>query len=387
MNLLFAKQRIIESFPAADPRRATKMDNRTTSETRVEWGFMITLLVIVSLAFAVLIEPFFGAIVWGVVVAVLFRPVYERLLGYLPGRTNLAAVITLILILLLVVVPAILLGMALAQEAASIYLRIQEGELDFSAVFETFEKSLPHWMQVQLAAYGYGDFASIRAEIEQSISAILEFLVTQLLSVGQGAFQFMLGLGVMLYLTFFLLRDGRALSERIEQMVPLAEDKRRILIEKFLVVIRATIKGSLIIAIIQGSLGGLVFWALDIRGALLWAVLMGIFSLIPAIGTGFVWVPVALYLFISGDVWQAVVLILCGVFVISMVDNLVRPTLVGRDTRMPDYVVLISTLGGLQLFGINGIVIGPLVAALFIAIWSIFSDMQQGQVEQEKAAE
>ena len=363
------------------------MDNRTTSETRVEWGFMITLLVIVSLAFAVLIEPFFGAIVWGVVVAVLFRPVYERLLGYLPGRTNLAAVITLILILLLVVVPAILLGMALAQEAASIYLRIQEGELDFSAVFETFEKSLPHWMQVQLAAYGYGDFASIRAEIEQSISAILEFLVTQLLSVGQGAFQFMLGLGVMLYLTFFLLRDGRALSERIEQMVPLAEDKRRILIEKFLVVIRATIKGSLIIAIIQGSLGGLVFWALDIRGALLWAVLMGIFSLIPAIGTGFVWVPVALYLFISGDVWQAVVLILCGVFVISMVDNLVRPTLVGRDTRMPDYVVLISTLGGLQLFGINGIVIGPLVAALFIAIWSIFSDMQQGQVEQEKAAE
>jgi predicted PurR-regulated permease PerM len=170
-------------------------------------------------------------------------------------------------------------------------------------------------------------------------------------------------------------------------MVPLGEEKRRILMEKFLVVIRATIKGSLIIAIIQGSLGGLVFWALDIRGALLWAVLMGIFSLIPAIGTGFVWVPVALYLFITGDVWQAVVLVLCGVFVISMVDNLVRPILVGRDTRMPDYVVLISTLGGLQLFGINGIVIGPLVAALFIAIWSIFSDMQQGQVEPEKVSE
>ncbi|MEH6660162.1 MAG: AI-2E family transporter [Parasphingorhabdus sp.] len=363
------------------------MDNRTVSEKRVEWGFMITLLVIVSLAFAVLIEPFFGAIVWGVVVAVLFRPVYERLLGYLPGRNNLAAVITLILILLLVIVPAILLGMALAQEAASIYLRIQEGEIDFGAVFEAFENSLPEWVQNQLAAYGYGDFDSIRAEIEQSISAILEFLVTQLLSVGQGAFQFMLGLGVMLYLTFFLLRDGRALSDRIEQMVPLGEEKRRILMEKFLVVIRATIKGSLIIAIIQGSLGGLVFWALDIRGALLWAVLMGIFSLIPAIGTGFVWVPVALYLFITGAVWQAVVLVLCGVFVISMVDNLVRPTLVGRDTRMPDYVVLISTLGGLQLFGINGIVIGPLVAALFIAIWSIFSDMQQGQVEQEKASE
>ena len=102
---------------------------------------------------------------------------------------------------------------------------------------------------------------------------------------------------------------------------------------------------------------------------------MGVSSLIPAIGTGFIWVPVALYLLVTGDVTQGVILILCGVFVISMVDNVVRPILVGRDTRMPDYVVLITTLGGLQLFGINGIIIGPLVAALFIAIWSIFSDM------------
>ena len=353
------------------------MDNREIVSKRVEWGFLITLLVIVSLAFAVLVEPFFGAIVWGVVVAVLFRPVYERLLGLLPGRSNLVAAITLVLILLLVVVPTILLGIALAQEAASIYLRIQAGDIDFGAVFEAFERSLPDWIRVQLAAYGYNDFAGIRAEIEQSISAILEFLVTRLLSVGQGAFEFLLGLGVMMYLTFFLLRDGRALAERIEQIIPLGEAKRQILMEKFLIVIRATIKGSLIIAILQGSLGGLVFWALDIRGALLWAVLMGIFSLIPAIGTGFVWVPVAVFLIITGAVWQGIVLILCGVFLISMVDNIVRPILVGRDTRMPDYVVLISTLGGLQLFGINGIVIGPLVAALFIAIWGIFSEMHR----------
>ncbi|WP_373491109.1 AI-2E family transporter [Parasphingorhabdus sp.] len=363
------------------------MDKRIVSSRRVEWGFLITLLVVISLAFSVLIEPFFGAIVWAVVVAVLFRPVYEGLLGYLPGRTNLVAGITLVLILLLVVVPTILLGMALAQEAASIYLRIQDGDIDFDAAFVAFEKSLPGWMQAQLAAYGYGDLDSIRAQIEQSISAILEFLVTQLLSVGQGAFQFMLGLGVMLYLTFFLLRDGRALTDRIEEMIPLGVEKRQILLDKFLVVIRATIKGSLIIAIIQGTLGGLVFWALDIRGALLWAVLMGIFSLIPAIGTGFVWVPVAVFLLVTGDVWQAIVLMLCGIFVISMVDNLVRPILVGRDTRMPDYVVLISTLGGLQLFGINGIVIGPLVAALFIAIWSIFSEMHRETMTSGEASE
>lgn len=361
-----------------------KMDNRATSKKRVEWGFILTLLVVVSLAFAFIIEPFFGAIIWAVVVAVLFRPVYERLLGYLPGRTNLVTVITLLLIVLLVVVPTILLGFALAQEAASIYQRLQAGDVDLDAVFNAFEKSLPHWMQSQLAAYGYGDIASVRAEVEQYISAILEFLLAQLLSVGQGAFQFMLGLGVMLYLAFFLLRDGPALTDRIGEMIPLEESKRHILMERFLAVIRATIKGSLVIAVIQGALGGLVFWALDIRGALLWAVLMGVSSLIPAIGTGFVWVPVALFLLATGSVTEAIILILCGVFVISMVDNVVRPILVGRDTRMPDYVVLITTLGGLQLFGINGIIIGPLVAALFIAIWSIFSDMHDVHDGREK---
>ncbi|OAO04123.1 AI-2E family transporter [Parasphingorhabdus sp.] len=362
------------------------MDNPAQARTRIEWGFLIALLVTISLAFAALIKPFFGAIVWAVVVTVLFRPVYDRLLNKLSGRANRAAAVTLILILLLVVVPTILLAMALFQEAGSIYLRIQDGEIDFGSVFQTFEKSLPGWLQAQLTAFGYGDLASIRAQFEESISAILEFVITQLFTASQGIFQFLLALGVMLYLTFFLLRDGHDLINRIRQIVPLADEKRQILMEKFLIVIRATIKGSLIIAIMQGTLGGLVFWALDIRGALLWAVLMGLFSLVPAIGTGFVWVPVAIYLLVAGHLWQGIVLILCGVFVISMIDNLVRPILVGRDTRMPDYVVLISTLGGLQLFGINGIVIGPLVAALFIAIWGIFSEMHQAQ-EQVIASE
>ena len=252
------------------------MDNRGTSKSRIEWGFILTLLVVISFAFALIIEPFFGAIVWAVVVAVLFRPVYDRLLGAFPGRTNLVTVTTLVLILLLVIVPAILLGFAMVQEATGIYQRIQAGDIDFDAVFGRFERSLPHWMQVQLAAYGYGDFASIRAEVEQYVSAILEFLLGQIHSVGQGAFQFMLGLGVMLYLTFFLLRDGPALNDRIGEMIPLEESKRHILMERFLAVIRATIKGSLVIAVIQGTLGGLVFWALDIRGALLWGVVMGV---------------------------------------------------------------------------------------------------------------
>ncbi|MEW4468552.1 AI-2E family transporter [Parasphingorhabdus sp. JC815] len=345
----------------------------------IERLFVLALLIIISLAFALLIEPFFGAILWGVVVAVLFQPVYDNILNVLPSRRNFAAFLTLILVILLVIVPAILLGIALVEEATSAYNSIQAGEIDFGGFFVDFQERMPDWLKNQLAGLGYGDLTTFRPRIEEAIGNSLEFLISRAFSVGQGAFRFLLALGVMLYLTFFLLRDGRGLAAQIENLVPLSESRSSILAEKFFVVIIATIKGSFVIALLQGTVGGLIFWALDIRGALLWAVLMAACSLIPAIGTGFVWVPVAIYLLVTGSIWQGIVLIVTGIFIISMIDNLVRPMLVGRDTRMPDYVVLISTLGGLQLFGFNGIVIGPLLAALFIAVWQIFAEMNKAE--------
>lgn len=177
----------------------------------------------------------------------------------------------------------------------------------------------------------------------------------------------------MLYLCFFLLRDGREIVAKVEHAIPLLPEYRRALFDKFAAVVRATIKGSLVVAVLQGMIGGLIVWALGIGGALLWGVLMGAFSLLPAIGTGIVWVPMALYLLATGAIWQGIALALCGFFIISSVDNVVKPILVGRDTQMPDYVVLISTFGGLELFGFNGLVVGPVIAAMFIATWEIFS--------------
>ncbi len=351
----------------------------------IERLFLIALLVIITLAFAWLIEPFFGAIVWGVVVAVLFHPVFVWIHGVMPKRANSAAFLTLLLVIMLVIVPAIMLGSALVEEASNVYSRIRAGEIDFEQIILSVQNSLPVWLQNQVTAWGYGDIEAVRPRIEEAVAGSLEFVISQAFSVGQGAFRFLLALGVMLYLTFFLLRDGAQLGQRIEEIIPLSKKRAEILANKFFVVIRATIKGSFVVAILQGTIGGLIFWALDIQGALLWAVFMGILSLIPAIGTGFVWVPVAAYLLVTGDIWQGVVLTIAGVFIISMVDNLVRPILVGRDTRMPDYVVLISTLGGLQMFGFNGIVIGPLLAALFIAIWTIIAELNKDDLEQVEA--
>jgi predicted PurR-regulated permease PerM len=139
------------------------------------------------------------------------------------------------------------------------------------------------------------------------------------------------------------------------------------------VVIRATVKGSILVAMAQGALGGVIFWILGINAALLWAVLMAFLSLLPAVGAGLVWMPVALYLLATGSFIQGAILIAYGFLVIGLVDNLLRPMLVGKDTKLPDYVVLISTLGGIEAFGLNGFVIGPVIAAMFIAVWDIFS--------------
>lgn len=350
---------------------------------RVEDGFFIALVLVVSVAFAMIVQPYFAAILWGVIAAILFAPVHRRLLALMPRRQNGAALLTLLLIVAMVIIPAILLTMALVQEASVFYVRLQSGEIDFAALFEQLRASMPPWVDRWLERFGLDDFDGARQQLRDSLAESFRFLATQAVVIGQGAFSLLVSLGVMLYLTFFLLRDGDTLAARVMHTTPLRARQRQALLHQFVTVIRATIKGSVIVAIVQGLIGGIVFWALGVEGALLWGVMMGLFSLLPAVGTGLVWVPVAIYLFAIGAIAKGLILVICGLFVIGMVDNILRPILVGRDTRMPDYVVLISTLGGLQLFGFSGIVIGPVIAALFIAIWNIVSGMRSREEDED----
>jgi predicted PurR-regulated permease PerM len=338
--------------------------------------FLLSLVALATLAFLWLAAPFSGAILWAVIAAVLFEPFNTRLLSAMPRRRNGAAVATLLVIVCVVVVPAMLLGAALLSEAAAFYARVRNGEIDFGRLFVETQNHLPDWARGWLTDIGLGDVGGLRTKLGQGFASSFQSVAGQILNIGQGAFGFFLALGVMLYLTFFFLRDGHDLAARIERSIPLRAEQRAILVAKFVMVIRATIKGSLIVALLQGTVGGLTFWLLGIPGALLWGVAMGVFSLFPAIGTGLIWVPVTVYLLATGAIWQGSVLFLCGFFIISSVDNVVRPILVGRDARMPDYVVLVATLGGFELMGFNGFVIGPVIAALFMAVWDIFGSEQ-----------
>lgn len=345
------------------------MDAPHRSRITLEDGGFIALVLIVTLAFAWLLTPYFGAILWGVVVAILFSPLYRRLTIRFRGRQNLAAAATLLIILLLVILPSLFVAASLVQEAADLYTRLRSGQIDVAAMFQQMHDALPQWGQNLLDRYGLTDLEGARDRLGEMLGAGLNSIAARALTFGQGALNFVAALGVMLYLTYFLIRDGRQLNRQISDRVPLRPDIRDKLIEHFVVVVRATMKGTVVVAIVQGVLGGMIFWALGIEGALLWGVLMGFFSLVPAVGTAIVWVPIAAYLLITGAVLEGSILVGCGILVIGMVDNVLRPILVGNDTRMPDFVILIATLAGLELFGLNGFIIGPVIAALFIAVW------------------
>ena len=335
------------------------------------WTFLF-FVILVSLLFALVISPFYGAILWAMVTAIMFAPINRKLLQIAPKRQNTAALLTLVIIIALVIIPAIFIGISLAEEVIGLYARVRSNEFDFVQIFAGLQKSLPPWGKALLDRFDIANTEQIAQKLSDGVATVARFLAQSVLGFGQSAFAFVAQLGVMLYLTYFLLRDGERVAARVGGKIPVAIDIKLALAEKFAVVIRATIKGSVVVAVVQGLIGGVIFSLLGIHAAILGGVAMGFFSLLPAIGTGLIWVPVAIYLLATGAVWQGFVLIFCGLFVIGMVDNVLRPILVGKETRMPDYVVLISTLGGLSIFGINGFILGPAIAALFMAAWEIF---------------
>lgn len=331
------------------------------------------LIVAVSLAFVWILRPFSGAIVWGIVFAVLFVPLYRRLSRSMHQRRTLAALGTLAIILVMVILPLTLIGAALLQEGFSTYERIQSGELNFGRYFQQVFNALPAWLTHLLDRVGLTNLGVVQERLAAGLTRSVQFLAARALDIGQNTAAFVVDLFIMLYLLFFLLRDGDDLSRRIRDAIPLSTDLRSSLAKRFTTVIRATVKGNLVVAVAQGALGGLIFWILGIHAPVLWAALMAVLSLLPAVGSGVVWLPVAIYLVVTGSTWQGIVLAAYGVLVIGTVDNILRPILVGKDTKMPDYVVLVSTLGGIATFGINGFVIGPVIAAMFITVWDIFS--------------
>lgn len=340
---------------------------------QLQRGFFLFLLATVTVAFLWILVPFGGAVLWGVALAILFNPLYKRLLAKMgKHRRTLAALATLVICLVIVFLPLSMIAASLVQDVATVTQRIRTGDLNFVTYFQQVVSALPRPLLNLLDRFGLGNMEALLSKLADTAAQGSQMIAQQALNIGQNTFDFVVSFFVMLYLLFFLLRDGADLSKTIREALPLARPHTHYLLNKFTTVIRATVKGNVVVAAVQGTIGGIALAVLGVQGALLWGVVMAFLSLLPAVGAALIWGPVAIYFLATGAIAKGLGLVFVGVFVIGLIDNILRPLLVGKDTQMPDYVVLISTIGGMALFGINGFVIGPVVAALFMAAWSLF---------------
>lgn len=327
-------------------------------------------LALVTLAFGAIAWPFASPLLWAALAAIMFQPMYQGFLARLGGE-NRAAIVTLLVITFAVIIPALLIGGVVVEQATAVVIAFREGQIDLVALFDTLFAALPAPLRENLQGSGLGTAAMVQERAQDLALESSGMIARQAVSITGSAFGFVLSFGVGLYVAYFLLRDGKAIGRTVIQHLPLARNVADQLAERFLSIVRATIKGSIVVGLVQGALGSLTYWIAGLPSVVLLGLLTALFSLLPAVGPAIVWAPVAVYLLATGDIWEGIVVIVSGVAIIGMADNVLRPMLVGRDTGIPDWLILISTLGGIGAMGLAGIVVGPMAAGLFLAGWSI----------------
>jgi predicted PurR-regulated permease PerM len=344
---------------------------------QLEFKSLLLLVLAATLLFLLILWPFFGAVCWAVFIAIVFWPLQQRFLQGSHGRKNMAAFASLTVILLIVILPLAMVIASITQEASVLVEKMRSGDIQIGEYFQRFLAALPAWVRAILQRFGMADFALLQQKLIATIGASSHILTSRVVGIGQVTMDFIVAFFLMLYMLFFLFRDGEQLAQTIARAIPLHPQHTRRLLTQFATVVRATVKGNIVVALVQGALGSIAFWFLGLPGAVLWGAVMALLSLLPAVGAALVWGPVAIYFFFTGEVVKGIGLTVWGALVIGLVDNVLRPILVGKDTRMPDYLVLVATLGGIVVFGLNGFVIGPVIAAIFLVSWEMLASARQ----------
>jgi predicted PurR-regulated permease PerM len=327
----------------------------------------LVMLAGITAAFFGMIKPFFMAVFWAALLAMTFRRPYRLIRLRFRGRDNAAAALTTLIIVLIVVIPTFFILLALVNESVSVYQKIQSGEWDLAKIVDFIQTQTPR-LEAILVQAGLSP-EQMRTDLSNFAVTATGAIADRIFNYTQNALAFTIQFFLMLYLLFFFIRDGVKILRAIINVLPLGNVWEKKLINRFASVSRATLKGTLIVAVVQGTIGGIMFVILGIEGAIFWGVVMTILSLLPVGGSGLVWGPAAVILLWQGFWAKGIILIIVGALGIGLIDNLLRPILVGRDTKMPDYLVLLATLGGIGWFGLSGFVLGPVIAALFLTFW------------------
>ncbi len=345
------------------------MKDPTFSSEAFRRRFLLLLTLAITALFAAMVGRYLTTLLFAAILSGMSQPLYRWLTGRLGGRSSLASVLTVIIVVLVIVGPTLGLLTILATEAVQLGKTVgpwlQERVHDPSG-FSGFAAKLP--FAEKLAPHA----DEIRARLAAAAERVGIVVASALPNAARGAADFVFQLFLMLYAMFFFLRDGRALLNKLLYYLPLGPEDEERMLGKFVSVTRATIKGDLVIGLIKGVLAGGAFWVAGIKPAVFWGTVMGVLSILPAVGAAFVWIPAVIVLLLGGRTGAAVLLLAWCAGVVETVDNVLRPRLVGKDTQLPALLVMLATLGGIVLFGAAGVIIGPIVAALLLTVWDIY---------------
>jgi predicted PurR-regulated permease PerM len=348
------------------------MEEADISRQKFRTAFVLVLVVAVSALFLAVTWPFLQPLLLGALLAGLCRPLYTWVTRLLRGRKSLGAVITLLILFILIAGPlSAFLGVVVQQA-----LRVSDQAIPW--VKQHFGSAggfnAHDWLVQKFPALA--DHIPSQEQLVASVGIAAKsagaFLVAVASRMTAGTASLLLNLFVMVYAMFFFLKDGDTILEKIFYYLPLSNEDESLLLQRFTSITRATIKGTLVIGVIQGALAGIAFWVAGIDGAAFWGTIMAILSIVPGIGPALVWVPAVIYLFVIGHGLAGTLLLAWCAAVVGTIDNVLRPILVGKDAKMPDLLILVGTLGGLFLFGPIGFIVGPIVCGLFLTVWDIY---------------
>jgi predicted PurR-regulated permease PerM len=325
----------------------------------------------ISVLFLLVVKSFLLAVFLAAIFAGLSLPLYRWIVERFRGRKRLAAIFTILVLMGGVGIPLAGFLVLVANEAVQVaqgaegWVRGQEGNLErLGALVE----------RIPFAANLMPEGTELLEHLKEIAGRTGSALLGTLAAATRGTLGFFLQVFILLYALYFFLVDGRKILRTFLYYIPLSSDEEEQLLERFVSVSRATLKGSLLIGILQGGVAGLAFWVAGVPGSAFWGTVMVVLSIIPAVGAALVWVPAVIYLFMVGQTMPALGLLVWCATVVSLLDNFLRPRFIGRDAKMSDLLILLSTLGGIFLFGAVGFIVGPIVAALFVTVWHIFGE-------------
>lgn len=328
--------------------------------------FFFGLIILLGIALLYLLRPFFYPIFWAAIIAVLFHPVYAFINHHLKFP-SISSFICLILVLAIIFLPLTIVAIMLVNQSVHLYNSLVSGggipSVQGVTTFVQQSFLAPYFATIQETWTTYA------ANATKTLSGLV---FSNVKSITQNSVRFFFQLFILFYTLYYFFKDGEHMLKRLMHLSPLGEQYERMLYERFRSTSSATLKSSFVVGGVQGILGGLLFWITGIQGAFVWGVLMTVLAMIPAVGTVLVWLPAGLIMLALGNVWQGLTVLIVGALVISTIDNIIRPPLVGKGAQMHPMMVLFSTLGGIFLFGVSGFVIGPIIAALFLSVMSIY---------------